>query len=270
MAFSIDLGYIVAVRSELQNAADAAALSAAQQLQTYFVQFYMPGQADQQTIYNNATTDVTTPTAPIPTAQRFAGTNQAGNVPVTVSTSDVTFSYYDGSTFSACSSPDHFPNTVNVTTRRDSNANGSLVLFFAKLLGFNSMDLTATASATIYAGDVATLQSIPGVNAHILPVALDINVWTNYMQANTSSDWLIGLLSVGPNNALQLQVYPFDTNTPGSFGLLDVGLPANNVPAFRIWINNGETPNDITYLLNNNLLPVSPTAPELWKVGPGL
>jgi Flp pilus assembly protein TadG len=73
MAFSIALGYIVAVRSELQNAADAAALAGAQQLQTYFVQYYMPGQTNQQTIYNNATTDTTTSTAPIPTAQRFAG-----------------------------------------------------------------------------------------------------------------------------------------------------------------------------------------------------
>jgi hypothetical protein len=269
MAYSIDLCYIVAVRSELQNAADAAALAGAQQLQAYFVQYYMPGQTDQWTIYNNVTTDVTTPGAPIPTAQRLAAANQAGNVPVNVPASDVTFSYYDGTTFSSASLT-NFPNTVNVTTRRDGTANGSLGLFFGKLLGINTVDLTATASATIYAGDVTTLQSIPGVNAHILPVALDVNVWTNYMKSNFSSPWLTGLLSNGPNNAQQLQVYPFDTNTPGSFGLLDVGMPANNVPAFRTWIDSGATPNDISYLLSNNLLPVSPTSPEPWKVGPGL
>ncbi len=270
MAFCIDLGYIAAVKSELQNAADAGALAGAQQLQTYFVQFYMPGQTAQQTIYTNATTDTTTTTAPIPTAQRIAAANQAGNVAVTVPAADVTFSYYDGSTFSSASFPNSFPNTVNVTTRRDASANGPLGLFFAKLLGINTTNLTATASATIYAGDVTTLQSISGVQAHILPVALDVNVWTNYMQSNFSSPWLTGLLSNGPNNAQQLQVYPFNTNTPGSFGLLDVGPPANNVPAFRNWIDDGETPNDISYLLNNNLLPVSPSAPEPWKVGPGL
>jgi Flp pilus assembly protein TadG len=270
MAFSIDLGYVVAVKSELQNAADSAALAGAQQLQTYFVQFYMPGQTEQQTVYNNATTDATTASAPIPTAQRFAAANQAGNVPVTLPTSDITFSYYDGTTFSPASYPNNFPNTVNVTTRRDSTANGSLGLFFARLLGINTEDLTATSSATIYAGDITTLQSIPGVNAHILPVALDIHVWTNFMNSNFTSLWLDGLTAPGPNNAQQLQVYPFTTNTPGSFGLLDVGLPANNVPAFRTWIDSGETPNDISYLLSNNLLPVSPTAPEQWKVGPGL
>jgi Flp pilus assembly protein TadG len=270
MAFSIDLGYVVTVRSELQNAADAAALAGAQQLQTYFVQFYMPGQTDQATVYNNATTDVTTPGAPIPTAQRLAASNQAGNVAITVPASDVTFSYYDGSTFSSPRFPSRFPNTVNVTTRRDGSANGSLGLLFARLLGINTVDLTATASPTIYAGDVSTLKSISGVKAHILPVALDINVWTNYAKANFDSPWLNGRLSNGPNNAQQLQVYPFDTNTPGSFGLLDVGPPENDVPAFRTWIDDGATPNDISYLLDNGLLPVSPTSPKPWKVGPGL
>jgi hypothetical protein len=48
------------------------------------------------------------------------------------------------------------------------------------------------------------------------------------------------------------------------------GTPSNNSPAFRNWIDSGQTPNDIQYLLNNNLVPVSPSAPQPWKVGPGL
>src|SRR5262249_30684068 len=131
MAFSIDIGYSVAVKSELQNAADAAALAAAQQLQTYFVNYYIPGPTERQTIYNNTTTDAATSSAPIPPAQRFAAYNQAGNVSVSVPTADITFSYYDGTTFSSPSYPNYFPNTVNVTTRRDSTANGPLGLFFA-------------------------------------------------------------------------------------------------------------------------------------------
>src|SRR5205823_12638876 len=57
---------------------------------------------------------------------------------------------------------------------------------------------------------------------------------------------------------------------PCSFGRLDSGPPTNNTPAFRSWIDVGETPNDINYLLNHNLLPVYPSAPQPWKVGPGL
>jgi hypothetical protein len=89
-------------------------------------------------------------------------------------------------------------------------------------------------------------------------------------QGNFASPWLTDRTSTGPNGNPQLQVYPFGTDTPGSFGLLDVGAPTNNSPAFRSWIDDGSTPNDISYLLNNNLLPVSPSSPEPWKCGPGL
>src|SRR5207245_2454966 len=72
------------------------------------------------------------------------------------------------------------------------------------------------------------------------------------------------------NGSPELHVYPYPDNAPGNFGLVDVGPPQNNVPAFRNWIDDGETPNDIIYLLQNNLLPVSLQAPQSWKVGPGL
>jgi Flp pilus assembly protein TadG len=275
LAFSIDLGYICAVEAELQNAADSAALAGAQQLQTLFVQYYSPsangGLAQQSSIYNQSTTDTSNPNSPIPTAQRFAAANQAGGVYVQVPVSDISFSYYDGTNPPVPAAfPNLFPNTVTVTTRRDNIANGPLGLFFAQIFGITSTNLTATASATIYAGDVSSLQVIPGINAHILPVALDVNVWKNFANGNLNSPWLSGNTSTGPNSNAQLQIYPFGTNTPGSFGLLDIGVPSNDSPAFRNWINSGSTPNDISYLLSNNLLPVSPSAPQPWKCGPGL
>ncbi len=272
LAFSIDVGYICSVEAELQNAADAAALAGAQQLQNSFVQFYAPGvsSSQQQQIYNTVTTDTSSSSSPIPTAQRIAVANQAGGVNVQLPTSDISFQYYDGTNAPVPASIALFPNTVKVTTRRDTTANGLLGLFFAQIFGITSTNLTATASATIYAGDISSLQVIQGVNAHILPVALDVNVWTNYAKGNFSSPWLSGNTSTGPNGSPQLQIYPFGTNTPGSFGLLDIGVPSNSAPAFRNWIDNGSTPNDISYLLNNNLLPVSASAPEPWKCGPGL
>src|SRR5438045_3159779 len=89
LAFSIDLGYICAVRGELQNAADAAALAGAQQLHPLFVEYYAPGQTQQTAIYNQATTDTTKPASPIPTAQRFAAYNKAGGVNIQLATSDI-------------------------------------------------------------------------------------------------------------------------------------------------------------------------------------
>ncbi len=267
LAFSIDVGYIAVVKGELQNAADAAALAGAAKMQNAYVQYYAPGQLAQLSIYNGLS-DTGNANSPISTAQRIAQANVAGGVNISLPAGDVSFSYYDGTNpFTAASYPTTFPNTITVTTRRDATANTPLGLFFAQIFGINSVNLTATASATIYAGDVTSLQAISGVNAHILPVALDINVWKKYYTTGLSAD---GLLHMGPNGNPQLQVYPFDTNTPGSFGLLDVGPPANNVPAFQNWIDDGETPNDISYLVNNNLVPVTPDAPQPWKVGPGL
>jgi hypothetical protein len=49
-----------------------------------------------------------------------------------------------------------------------------------------------------------------------------------------------------------------------------VGPPATNSPAFRAWIDNGQTPNDINYLLNNGMLPVSINDPKPWNAGTGL
>lgn len=271
LAFSIDIGYICSVEAELQDAADAAALAGAQQMQNAFVSYYAPGQTQQQQIFLQVTTNTSNPASPIPTAQQYAAYNRAGGVYIQVPTTDISFSYYDGTNpFVPASYPNYFPNTITVTTRRDNVANGPLGLFFAPIFGINTQNLSATASATIYAGDVSSLQVIPGVSAQILPVALDVNVWTNFANGNWTSPYLTGSVTTGPNGIPQLQVYPNGTNTPGNFGLLDLGPPATNTPAFRAWIDSGATPNDITYLLSNNLLPVSPAEPQSWTVGPGI
>ncbi len=295
LSFSIDVGYICAVRAELQDAADAAALAGAQQLQTPLISYYAPGQTAQQQIYQTVTNDTSSASSPIPTAQRYAYYNQAGGVNVRVPASDVSFSFYDNTTFSPASLT-NFPNTVTVITRRDSTANGPLSLFFGPIFGISTVNLTATASATIFNGVMTSATTTPPfttsssssrgsstmrINAHILPVALDINVWSNYSNGNfvftngafvsSPSAYLTSNNITAASNGLpQLQVYPNNTNTPGSFGLIDVGVPSNNVPAFRNWIDDGETPNDIAYLLNHNLLPVSLSAPASWKVGPGM
>lgn len=268
LAFAIDIGYIATVRAEMQNAADAAALAAAQRLQEPFVQFYSPGQKSQSSIYSAILNDTTTATSAICTAQQVASSNKAGGVSITVPASDVTFSYWDGQNSAVTPSyPNQFPNSVTVVVRRDNVANGPVGLFFAQIFGISTIQLTASARATIFAGDVSSLKVIPGVNAHILPVALDVNYWKTYATTGKSPD---GNIVNGPNGNPQLHVYPYPGNAPGSFGLLDVGPPQNNAPAFRSWIDTGETPNDISYLQTNSLVPVTQAAPKQWKCGPGL
>jgi Flp pilus assembly protein TadG len=265
LCFSIDAGWMVLTRTDLQSAADAAALAGAEKLQDPYVQYNMPGQLQQAAILAAATGNAAG--SPMATAQQFSRRNKAGNVNIALMDQDVHFGFTDANgnyTYPYAG----FPNTIEVTLRRDSTANGSLGLFFGGVLGMSTVDLKATARATIYSGNVSSLQVIPGIGAHILPVALDYKVWDQFYASGLSPDGTIHLNAT--NGSPELQVYPFDTNTPGSFGLIDVGPPQNNVPAFRNWIDDGQTPNDINYLLNNNMLPVSFNSPKNWKVGPGL
>src|SRR5438105_3211468 len=58
MAFSIDVGYIVVAQTDLQHAADAAALAGAERLQDLFVSYNAPGQTYQSQLLAYATTNV--------------------------------------------------------------------------------------------------------------------------------------------------------------------------------------------------------------------
>ena len=262
LAFSIDAGWMVLTKTDLQRTADAAALAGAEKLQELYVEYNMPGQTALGVIKNKAVT--TGADSPMVTAQTFASYNKAGNVSIIVPDSDIQFGFTDAN--GNYTSPyGGFPNTIQVTTRRDGVANGSLGLFFGGLLGTSTANLETTARATIYAGTVSSLQVITGVSAHILPVALDYKIWDQFYSTGKSPDGTI--YTNRTNGWPELHVYPTPGNAPGSFGLIDVGPPSNYVPAFRNWIDDGETPNDISYLLNNGMLPVSLDAPQNWKCG---
>ena len=68
-------------------------------------------------------------------------------------------------------------------------------LFFGPIFGFRNKDLEATATATIYSGDVTSLQVIQGVTVqnsvqpHILPLALDLNL----LPAGSADDQRVAL-----------------------------------------------------------------------------
>src|SRR5262249_21711494 len=158
-------------------------LAGAEKLQDLYVQYTLPGQTYQPTILATVTSSSTD--SPKDTAKRFARYNKAGNVPIALLDQDITFGFTDahGTYHSNYSG---FPNTISVIARRDQLANSPLALFFGPLLGMSSKELTATARATIYCGDVTSLQAIAGVNAHILPVALDVNIWNTFYRTGVS------------------------------------------------------------------------------------
>src|SRR5205807_608130 len=79
----------------------------------------------------------------------------------------------------------NFPNTITVVTRRDTTANNPIDLFFGPVFNKSQQSLTATATATIYAGDISSLKKIPGVDAHVLPIAYDYRMWQAFADPNS-------------------------------------------------------------------------------------
>jgi Flp pilus assembly protein TadG len=263
VAFALDVAWIVQSRSDLQSAADAAALAGAEQLMNGFVQYNTPSQTGLSTILSTAETSAKT------YAKNYAGYNTAGGVSsLTLKDADIEFGFTDASkNYTACPTYNGFPNTVKVTMRLDSSANGALKLFFAPVFGMTSTNVTATAAATIYTASVNDFSSSGG-NAPVLPMTLDMNAWNTFVTNGKSSD---GTIHTGSNGAPQLEVYPSPNLASGNFGMLSLDDSSNSASTIRDWIDNGISASDLSTLHSNHLLPSSLTATvdTEWKGAPG-
>lgn len=135
IAFVVDTGYMVAVKTQLQRAADSAALAGAATLS-------LP--QDQV----------------LAEAQQIATLNIVGNKPATLSSQDLVFGTWDSATRtfapSAASS-----NAVRVTLRCDDST-GNNRLFFAPIFGYTKFSLQATATAAGNPRDIAFVVDLSG------------------------------------------------------------------------------------------------------------
>ncbi len=168
VAFAVDTSWIVLTRSELQNAADSAALAGAGQLMNGYVQYNLPNQTllQQTVILNSAISSAKA------AAKQYAGLNKAGGVsPLTLLDADIQVGFLDGSgNFTASTSTGPYPNTVKVLLRRDAQANGQLQLFFGPVLGLSRVNVLAPSAATCYAAKIDSFSTAAGLNVGMLPV----------------------------------------------------------------------------------------------------
>lgn len=281
LAFSIDLGYIVMARTELQNAADAAALAAVEQLQPYYVQYYTPG-TDQSSILTSAKSQAKS------FASMYAGFHKAGGTSNIVldTTNDLQFGYQDSSTaYQSPPSSGYFPNTVQVTLRLDGGAttNPALSLFFGSVLGMNQTSVVVTARATIYNGDVSNFS---GADGNLLPATLDVQIWNNFVATGVGSisdpNYTAPTSTSGSNlpspavsDAPQIQVVPDPNGRPGGWNYLSLDSSSNSNSDFKSWFSSGLSSANLTALQSGGQLPLpaqpsDPTkATYFWKGAPG-
>jgi hypothetical protein len=135
-ALAVDTGLMFASKSELQNAADSAALAAASQL--------------------GSTEDATSMAAT--EAARFAALNKIAGLGADVNLeSDIVFGHavMEGQKFEF--QPNQTPyDAVQVTIRRDATAaDGPVSLLFAKTFGVDGADIQASATAMLIPRDIA-------------------------------------------------------------------------------------------------------------------
>jgi Flp pilus assembly protein TadG len=164
-ALALDVGNVMVVRNELQNIGDGAALAGARYLGRAYEGMSYSDQQDPAKI------------APygagiISTAQDVGTSNRAeGIANVNILASDIELGQWDRT-----KTPQFQPtappwDAVRVTVRKDGNANTSVVTYFARLFGMNTIDVSASAVAAL----TAESSIEPG---NLIPVGIDADWWT--------------------------------------------------------------------------------------------
>ncbi len=151
IAMAVDVGYLYATRSELQNAADAAALAGARQLGA----IYEGMSYEEQVAYDCGECGQI-----IAAATEF--TNQAGGIPIQIA--DVTLGRWVNKDFSPTTMQ---PDAVRVVAvRAEGGINAPLTTFFAGLFGKSTFNVGAEAVAAL------TAQSTVGAGELEIPVGI--------------------------------------------------------------------------------------------------
>ena len=278
VAFVVDLGYILKTRQEMQKAADSAALAGASQL-------LLPQ-------FSGTNPNTTAPVAisnAVGEVKKYGAANEAGGVYLTLLDNDLVVGYLADPMRSQevqpWSSGTPFPNAVRVTARRDSSVNGPLSLFFARAMAIPTWSGQMSATACASRGYNVTGFRSSTLNSLLLPLAINADLWASFLRTGKSADGAVhddytvtraSSTHTPPNNVTPTRdnipefsdVYP-NNNAPGNFGLICLGPPASDTPAFRNWIANGSSPSDLASFGSNGLQ-ATPSAPATVRGGPGL
>ena len=249
LAFSIDVGYMSVARTELQRAADSAALAAASGLLN---QTRLQGDAAQSAVLlaaRNAANQYSL-------VNLVCGTGPALDLNTANSPSgDIVFGRYSPLTgMSTSLAPDQF-NAVLVRVQKTAERNGEYPLFFARFLGVLSASGQAEAIATFRDGITGFRVTEHTQNSGLMPFALDIKDWQNLLAGAGTDTWSYNpdmrALSAGSDGVKELRLFPTKVLpsgiTPGNFGTVNIGPPANSDAVLKRQISHGVSAEDLSY-----------------------
>jgi Flp pilus assembly protein TadG len=245
IAFAVDLGYIFTAKTQLQTAADSAALAAAATM----------GSVEDESVRK---------------AKEFAGLNKIGPESVVINDSDVVYGLWDTNSKTFTESPAGYGNAVRVTARADASTSGAVPLFFGAIFGRPSVDLAASAVATTNPRDICFIVDLSSSMNDDTDPGKTTSINNNYAGAGTAmmqklfNDLNFGTYSSsGPHYAAGVPVLPATvsgtTASTGTVANLYKTKVSNGVttyigPLFYKNAKNKTSYNGVTYTIPSQYL----------------
>ena len=221
LAFAVDYGFLLQVRTDLQRSADQAALAAVRDL--------LPdenGNQDRDKVRK--------------TLRDYAQSNLTDGF--SIRDADIEIGRYNRSTvyksleLLATGKPD----TVRVTVRRDSMANSSVALYFARIFDRDQADVAVSSAAVLQSARYL------GPGTSVFPITIKENTWNKIGFGETVSVFGDGRVEDDFGKAI-----------PGNWGSVDIGAASNSTADLRDQIENGLRQSDLNQLHDQGAIPDS-------------
>ncbi len=237
-ALTIDSGRMYVTRNELQNAADAGALAAAQAI---------PSTSNQSYDYPSVQA------AGYQLASGVSVLNICQGAGIKLTNPNVTFGRLEkpenlADPFLPGAAP---YNAVRVVAQRTQGSpNGPLDLTLARFWGMNTTNVSATAVAVLEdrASGYRPLKNTPnGAGGTLIPFTMKKSIFDT--QAESGPDQFkynkeAGQVIGGPDSIREVHLYP-NSDENGNFGLLNIGNPSQSQGLVASQITNGVTKADL-------------------------
>ena len=255
VAFAVDIGHLYVARTELQRAADSAALAGAIALgrgsdDAPYGDYYR----SSERIYSYA--------------EQYAASNAVvGKGVVLNRSSDVKIGYLQYPRNLSASLqivPLDACNAVQVIARRDSsNADGRVALFFAPIWGINSSDVSASAIAVL---DDRFYAYAPGDSGPTIPFSIEEQVWNDQIvEGNGPDEYTYDgeteNVLTSPDGNPEIKLFPEklkeeEEDGAGMFGIVHIGPGEGALGACVIeaQIENGISGDDLVNLTGEPMI----------------
>jgi Flp pilus assembly protein TadG len=247
VAFMVDYGYLTVVRSDLQRAADGAALAGVLDL--------IPNPNGTQNFDTARNTAVRYVNYNLGFEGQVNPADGSMSYGFTVLPADIVTGKYNPETINGSgaielnTSTGVVHDTMRVTVRRDSSANSPVTLFFAQVIGIASQDVNATATAVLR--KPAAIQ--PG--GDVLPFALPLEFWNSLDAGEDLSIYNDNSIEDGYGNQVTVTNPITGAQVPGNWGTVDIGSPSNGTSELSYQIINGLEQWDVDALYAGGRIP---------------